>query len=134
MLKGKLVVGQSGGPTPVINASLAGVIQEALQHPMFEAVYGMVLGIEGALYENFIDLSRELPDTIETLRQTPASALGSCRHKVSEGGVRAHPAGLSSPQHPLLCLHRRERLDGYLLPDLPTSRIDPLRYAGDWGA
>jgi 6-phosphofructokinase 1 len=84
MLKGKLLVGQSGGPTPVINASLAGVVQTARQHHEIESVYGMVHGIEGALNDNLIDLYMEDPETIEMLRRTPASALGSCRHKISE--------------------------------------------------
>jgi 6-phosphofructokinase len=84
MLRGKLLIGQSGGPTPVINASLAGVIMEAASHPQVEAVYGLVHGIEGALKEELVDLNQESPQTIQLLIQTPASALGSCRHKVED--------------------------------------------------
>ena len=84
MLKGKLIVAQSGGPTAVINASLAGVIQEARKHTQIEGIYGLVHGIEGALKEELFDLSLESPQTVELLIQTPGSALGSCRHKLSD--------------------------------------------------
>jgi 6-phosphofructokinase 1 len=83
-LSGVLVVGQSGGPTPVINASLAGVVGEALQHDCFTAIYGLVHGIEGALKEELLNLTAETPANLELLARTPASALGSCRHKLSE--------------------------------------------------
>ena len=56
-LKGNLVVAQSGGPTAVINSSLAGVIQEAMKHNEITGIYGSLHGIEGILYENIIDLS-----------------------------------------------------------------------------
>jgi 6-phosphofructokinase 1 len=84
MLKGKLVVAQSGGPTAVINASLAGVLQEARKYKQIDAIYGLVHGIEGALNEELIDLGQELPETIDRLIHTPGSALGSCRHKLSD--------------------------------------------------
>jgi 6-phosphofructokinase 1 len=82
-LRGALVVGQSGGPTPVINASLAGAIGEAQQHDCFAGIYGLVHGIEGALKEQLVDLSRETPQNLDLLSRTPASALGSCRYKLS---------------------------------------------------
>ncbi|HSQ26147.1 MAG TPA: 6-phosphofructokinase, partial [Anaerolineales bacterium] len=66
MLKGKLLVGQSGGPTPVINASLAGVILASQGVGEIEAVYGMVHGIEGALKDELIDLNQESQQTIES--------------------------------------------------------------------
>ena len=84
MLKGKLLVGQSGGPTPVINASLAGVILTSHAHQEIEAVYGMVHGIEGALKDELIDLNQETQQDIQNLLYTPASALGSCRHKIKD--------------------------------------------------
>jgi 6-phosphofructokinase 1 len=84
MLEGNLVVGQSGGPTPVINASLAGVILEARRHAVITGVYGLVHGIEGALKEELIDLGQESQETVELLINTPASALGSCRHKLTD--------------------------------------------------
>lgn len=82
---GNLVIGQSGGPTAVINASLAGVLQEANKHPMFSGIYGLVHGIEGALKEEFIDLKQETKETLDRLSTTASSILGSCRHKLSEG-------------------------------------------------
>jgi 6-phosphofructokinase 1 len=82
-LRGLLIVGQSGGPTPVINASLAGVIGEAQQHACFTGIYGLVHGIEGALKEQLLDLGGETAESLDLLSHTPASALGSCRHKLS---------------------------------------------------
>jgi 6-phosphofructokinase 1 len=82
--RGVLVVGQSGGPTPVINASLAGVISQAQQQECFTGIYGLVHGIEGALKEELLDLMTETAATLDLLARTPASALGSCRHKLSE--------------------------------------------------
>lgn len=82
-LHGVLVVGQSGGPTSVINASLAGVIAEAQRHACFTGIYGLVHGIEGALKEELLDLGSETEDNLELLARTPASALGSCRHRLS---------------------------------------------------
>jgi 6-phosphofructokinase len=83
-LRGVLVVGQSGGPTPVINASLAGVVAEAREYPCFTGIYGLVHGIEGALKEEMLDLGAETAAGLDLLARTPASALGSCRHKLSE--------------------------------------------------
>ena len=83
-LRGKLIVAQSGGPTPVFNNSARGVIQEALRHEsVFDAVYGAVNGVMGILNEHLIDLRRETPETIAGLRNTPASALGTCRRKLN---------------------------------------------------
>ncbi len=82
-LVGNLLVGQSGGPTAVINASVAGVIQEAGRHPNhIEEIYGGLNGIFGILHENLIDLNEEKARTIEELKHTPAAALGTCRYKV----------------------------------------------------
>lgn len=83
-LKGNLIMGQSGGPTAVINSSLCGVVQEALRHSQITGVYGMVHGIQGLLKENIIDLSKEEPEVIQGLRGTPSAALGSCRYKLQE--------------------------------------------------
>ena len=84
MLRGNAILGQSGGPTSVINASLSGLIQACLKQPAIEHVYGMRFGIEGFMQGDLIDLGRESPATIEKLRVTPSSALGSCRHKLQE--------------------------------------------------
>lgn len=86
-LRGKLVMAQSGGPTAVINSSICGVIQEALQHDEFDGVYGAINGIMGVLHENLIDLAKETPETIEHLRRTPSSALGSCRRKLDQADL-----------------------------------------------
>lgn len=83
-MKGKAVVGQSGGPTAVINNSLVGVIHEAMEHPEIEAVYGAVHGIKGVLEEEFIDLTRQHREVLEGLRRTPGAALGSIRYKLKE--------------------------------------------------
>jgi 6-phosphofructokinase len=83
-LTGALVVGQSGGPTPVINASLAGVVGEAQRHSCFTGIYGLMHGIEGALNEALCDLGGETSQNLKLLARTPASALGSCRHRLSE--------------------------------------------------
>src|SRR5262245_9802280 len=81
-LVGNLLVAQSGGPTVVINASLAGVIQEAGKHECIEEIYGAQNGILGLLNEELIDLNEEKARTIEGLKHTPAAALGTCRYKI----------------------------------------------------
>jgi len=81
-LTGNVLVAQSGGPTAVINASLAGVIDEALNHGCIEEIYGGQNGVLGILQENLIDLAEESQQAIRGLRYTPASALGTCRFKM----------------------------------------------------
>ena len=81
-LNGNLLVAQSGGPTAVINASIAGVIQEAGRHGCIEEIYGGLNGILGILNEELIDLGDEKARTIEGLKHTPAAALGTCRYKI----------------------------------------------------
>jgi 6-phosphofructokinase 1 len=81
-LVGNLLVAQSGGPTAVINASLAGVIQEAGRHECIEEIYGGLNGILGVLNEELIDINEEKAKTIEGLKYTPAAALGTCRYKI----------------------------------------------------
>ena len=80
-----IIVGQSGGPTAVINASVAGVYKEAKELGI-ENVYGMVHGIEGILNEDIINLDNYLSnnDNLELLKRTPAAFLGSCRYKLPE--------------------------------------------------
>ncbi len=82
-LTGNLLVGQSGGPSAVVNSSLCGVIQEAMRHPEIKGIYGARHGIQGLLMEDIVDLRREKPGTIEGLRRTPTMALGSCRYKAA---------------------------------------------------
>ncbi|MCG8526053.1 MAG: 6-phosphofructokinase [Opitutales bacterium] len=83
-LIGNCLIAQSGGPTTVINASLAGAVSEALNHECIEEVYGGLNGILGILNEDLIDLAEESQQTIRGLRSTPASALGTCRFKLKQ--------------------------------------------------
>ena len=76
------LVAQSGGSTTVINASLAGVVKANQLNPVYDIVYGGLNGIEGILQERLVDLTH-MPDMENRiLRQTPSSALGSCRYKL----------------------------------------------------
>ncbi len=84
MLPGNAIIGQSGGPTAVINASLCGIIQACLSQKAIRKTLGMRYGIEGFIKGDVIDLGRENPAVIENLRTTPSSALGSCRHKLKD--------------------------------------------------
>ena len=85
MLKGNAIVGQSGGPTAVINASLCGVVQSAQRRSdVIGNVFGMCYGVEGLLRDELVDFSRIDPQVIEHLKSTPSSALGSCRHKLTD--------------------------------------------------
>lgn len=83
-LKGNACIGQSGGPTIVINSSLVGAIEEAEEHAEIDRFYGAMKGIEGVLYENFIDLFREDDQVIRDMSLTPSAALGTCRTKPNE--------------------------------------------------
>ena len=80
-----VIVGQSGGPTSVINASLAGVFEASLQRGA-EHVYGMLHGVQGLLEEKYVDLGQYLKNSldVELLKRTPSSYLGSCRYKLPE--------------------------------------------------
>ena len=82
-MKGNVIVGQSGGPTAVINSSLAGVYKTALACGAGK-VYGMRYGIEGLLNGKYVDLSEHLKSDldVEILKHTPASYLGTCRYKL----------------------------------------------------
>lgn len=86
-LIGNAIVGQSGGPTAAINATLAGVIRGVLENNhngSIKTLYGMKNGVEGLLEENIVNLSEFFADgeNIDILEQTPAAALGSCRKKL----------------------------------------------------
>jgi 6-phosphofructokinase 1 len=84
MHRGNAIIGQSGGPTSVINASLCGILQECLAQKRIGQTFGMRFGIEGFMQGEVLDLGRQAPDVIDGLRTTPSSALGSCRHKLQE--------------------------------------------------
>ncbi len=83
-LVGNCLIGQSGGPTAVINASVAGIVAEALNHECIEEVYGSLNGVLGLLGEDFVDLAAESQQAIRGLRFTPGAALGSCRSKLKK--------------------------------------------------
>jgi len=80
-LKGKAVVGQSGGPTAVINQSLVGVIREACRYDQITGLLGARHGVRGIIEENFIDLDSIGAGTLDAVAVTPSSALGSTRDK-----------------------------------------------------
>ena len=96
MAKKNLIVGQSGGPTAVINSSLYGVVSEGLAHSdEIGEVYGMVNGIEGFLEDRILNFREALPgEQLEYLKHTPGAYLGSCRYKL--------PESLEDPVYPLL--------------------------------
>jgi 6-phosphofructokinase 1 len=83
-LVGNVLVGQSGGPTSVINASVAGIIAEALNHECIEEIYGALNGVLGILQEDLVDLAAESQQQIRALRHTPGAALGTCRYKLKK--------------------------------------------------
>ena len=83
-LLGNVLVGQSGGPTAVINASIEGVVSEALNHGCIEEIYGTLNGVLGILNEDLVDLASESQQTIRGLRHTPGAALGTCRYKLKK--------------------------------------------------
>ncbi|MDO4274402.1 MAG: 6-phosphofructokinase [Eubacteriales bacterium] len=96
MSKKNMIVGQSGGPTAVINSSLYGVVSEGLRHPEeIGQVYGMVNGIEGFLNDTILDFQEALPgEKLDLLKITPGAYLGSCRYKL--------PESLEDPVYPRL--------------------------------
>ena len=95
MAKKNLIVGQSGGPTAVINSSLYGVVSEGIRQEEIGHVYGMVNGIEGFLKGTVLDFEEALPEEkLEYLTYTPGAYLGSCRYKL--------PESLEDPVYPEL--------------------------------
>ena len=101
-----LIVGQSGGPTAVINSSLYGVIREGFNRSEeIEHVYGMINGIQGFLDGRFMDMKELDNDTLEALRTTPGAYLGSCRFKL--------PDDLNDAIYPLLFQKFEEMNIGY---------------------
>jgi len=86
-MRGNLIVGQSGGPTAVVNASLVAVIQEALRHDAIGEIYGMRFGVLGLLREDLVDLRRVSSEMLEELRRTPSAALGTSRTGLADDDV-----------------------------------------------
>ena len=86
-LKGACIIGQSGGPTSVINASTYGVIDTALKSSAITQVLGAEHGIKGVLNDRLFDMGLEDPEELRLLKYTPSSALGSCRYKIADPTV-----------------------------------------------
>jgi len=82
--KANAVVGQSGGPTGVINASLVGVIEEANKHPEIQNLYGAIHAVVGMVKDDFIDLTKLSADTLELVAASPSSAIATSRDKPDE--------------------------------------------------
>lgn len=125
-----VIVGQSGGPTSVINASLAGVYESARQRGA-EHVYGMLHGVAGLLEEQYVDLNEKLGTSleIELLKRTPSSYLGSCRYKLPDWNT---PEG--KPVYEKL-LEILKKLDiGYFFYIGGNDSMDTIGKLADYGA
>jgi 6-phosphofructokinase len=83
------LVVHSGGPTPVINASLAGVVEEARRHPEIIRLYGAAFGLPGVLRQEFLDLSAQPEERMRAIAEAPSSALGTARLEVGEAEIEA---------------------------------------------
>lgn len=83
-ITGNAVIAQGGGPTAVINQSLAGAVLEMKKHPEITGIYGAIHGVRGIIDEEFVDLSQEDPANLENVAATPCAALGSTRDKPDE--------------------------------------------------
>lgn len=84
ILKGACVIGQSGGPTSVINSSVLGCIESALASDNVTKVYAASHGIEGILNDELFDLTLEDPEELRKLKYTPSAFFGSCRYKIKD--------------------------------------------------
>lgn len=127
-MKKNILVGQSGGPTAVINASLYGVVTEGMNHlDEIEHVYGMVNGMEGFLKDDYMDLSEELTQKeLELIKLTPAAYLGSCRYKL--------PGDLTAPSYPTV-FRKLEALDiGCFLYIGGNDSMDTVSKLSHYGA
>ena len=89
MLNGNILIAHGGGPTPVINSSLLGAVREAKKHPEIDTVYGARFGAEGILAGDLIDLGAVPDEQLDLLARTPASAIGSCRRKLTDADYPA---------------------------------------------
>ena len=87
VLRGACIIGQSGGPTAVINASAYGAIRAGLDSDVITKVYGAAHGIKGVLDDILYDMDQEDPEELRLLRHTPSSELGSCRYKMKDPDV-----------------------------------------------
>mgnify|MGYP000029998431 CR=1 FL=1 len=126
-----LLVGQSGGPTAVINGSLYGVVSEGLANPEIDNVIGMINGIEGFLADHTIDMAPLKENgELERIRTTPGSYLGSCRYKL--------PENLSDPVYPELFQKFTEKEISYFFYIGGNDSMDTVsklsRYAATVGS
>ena len=126
-MKKNAIVGQSGGPTAVINASLYGVVYEALnREDVIGTIYGMINGIEGFLNENMMDMKPlEANGELELIKTTPGSYLGSCRYKL--------PADLDSEVYPAIFDNFREMNIGYFLYVGGNDSMDTIGKLAEYG-
>ena len=122
-----LLVGQSGGPTAVINGSLYGVVSEGLANPEIDNVIGMVNGIEGFLADHTIDMAPLKENgELERIRTTPGSYLGSCRYKL--------PEDLSDPVYPELFQKFTEKEISYFFYIGGNDSMDTADKLSRWAA
>ena len=132
MTKKNLIVGQSGGPTAVINSSLYGVVSEGIAHSdEIGEVYGMVNGIEGFLEDRILNFREALPgEQLDYLKHTPGAYLGSCRYKL--------PESLKDPVYPLLFEKFEEMNIGWFFYIGGNDSMDTVsklsRYAAQTGS
>lgn len=132
MTKKNLIVGQSGGPTAVINSSLYGVVSEGIAHSdEIGEVYGMVNGIEGFLEDRILNFREALPgEQLDYLTHTPGAYLGSCRYKL--------PESLEDPVYPLLFEKFEEMNIGWFFYIGGNDSMDTVsklsRYAAQTGS
>ena len=132
MTKKNLIVGQSGGPTAVINSSLYGVVSEGIAHSdEIGEVYGMVNGIEGFLEDRILNFREALPgEQLDHLKHTPGAYLGSCRYKL--------PESLEDPVYPLLFQKFEELNIGWFFYIGGNDSMDTVsklsRYAAQTGS
>lgn len=131
-IRGNVIVGQSGGPTAVINSSLYGVVSEGIAHSdEIGEVYGMVNGIEGFLEDRILNFREALPgEQLDYLKHTPGAYLGSCRYKL--------PESLEDPVYPLLFEKFEEMNIGWFFYIGGNDSMDTVsklsRYAAQTGS
>lgn len=127
MQKKNVIVGQSGGPTAVINASLYGVVYEALnREDTLGTVYGMINGIEGFLHDQIMDMKPlEQSGELELIKTTPGSYLGSCRYKL--------PEDLNDPVYPELFEKFAAKNIGYFFYIGGNDSMDTVLKLSEYG-
>ena len=122
-----MMIGQSGGPTAVINSSLAGAIEYGLLAEEIDNIYGMINGIEGLLEDNIINLTlmfKSLPHELNRLKHSPAMFLGSCRYKLS---------GSEEEYRNIFNLLEKHQV-GYFIYIGGNDSMDTVKQLSDYGA